>query len=167
MEQWSSSPTVSPLHGCPKVKACNLIIIQILFNTGCLGVFYTSLRNLLQGLTTILVKKCFLMSSLSLHWHTLNSIHTSATGYWGKSSAPPFPFCLLKKLQRTMRSPLSLLFFQNREARSPYLLVMGHSFQHFSSLVAFLWTHSRTFTSFLNCGVQTCTHYSRWGWTNA
>ena len=33
----------------------------------------------------------------------------------------------------------------------------------FTSFVALVWTHSRTFTSFLNSGAQTCTSCSRWG----
>ena len=31
-----------------------------------------------------------------------------------------------------------------------------------TSFVALLWAHSRTFTSFLNCGAQSCTQCSMW-----
>ena len=36
----------------------------------------------------------------------------------------------------------------------------------FTSFVAFLWMHSSTSISFLNCGAQNCTWYSWWGRTN-
>lgn len=61
-----------------------------------------------------------------------------------------------------MRSPL--LFSKLEKPK-----VLSHSSQDIlSSIVAFLlWTHWRTFTSFLNCGAQNCTKYSRWGHTSA
>ena len=66
-----------------------------------------------------------------------------------------------------MRSPLSLLLSKLDKPK-----VLSHSSQDmpsntFTSFVAFLWMHSRTFTSFLICGAQNRTQYSRWGSTNA
>ena len=54
-----------------------------------------------------------------------------------------------------------LLFFKADKPK-----VLSHSSEDipsspFSSLFALLWTHSRTFASFLNCGAQNCTQYSR------
>ncbi|KAK4824371.1 hypothetical protein QYF61_014031 [Mycteria americana] len=60
-----------------------------------------------------------------------------------------------------MRSPLSLLFSKLDKPK-----VLSHSSQDMpsspsTSFVALLWMHSRTFTSFLICGAQNCTQYSR------
>ncbi|KAK4829029.1 hypothetical protein QYF61_001804 [Mycteria americana] len=66
-----------------------------------------------------------------------------------------------RNLQRAMRSPPSLLF-----SKLDHPKVLSHSSQDmpsspFTSFVALLWTHSRTFTSFLNFGAQNCPQYSR------
>ena len=50
--------------------------------------------------------------------------------------------------------------------------VFSHSSQDIPSspstiFVALLWTHLRTLTSFLNCGAQNFTQYSRWGLISA
>jgi len=52
-------------------------------------------------------------------------------------------------------------FFQTRKAQSLVLLFTGHAFQPFHQFVALLWKHPSAFTSFLNCGAQNCTQYSR------
>ncbi|KAK4816063.1 hypothetical protein QYF61_011071 [Mycteria americana] len=112
---------------------------KCLLNTDRLGASTTSLGSLFQGLTTLSEK----------------------------SSAPPSPPPLLRKLQRATRSPLSLLFSRLDKPR-----VLSHSSQDMpsspvTSSVALRWTHSRTFTSFLNGGAQNCTQRSRGGHTSA
>ena len=74
--------------------------------------------------------------------------------YRDENSAPQSPLPLLMKLQRPMRSPLNHLFSKLDRTR-----VLSHSSQDissspFTSFVALLWMHSRTLTSFFNCGVQ-------------
>ena len=141
---------------------------KCLFNTDRPGALTTSPGSLFQGLTTLWVTKCFLMSHLILPWCSFELFsHVLSLDPRGKSSAPPFPRPLLRKLQRPMRSSLSLLFSKLDKPR-----VLGHSSQDTpssssTSFVALLWTHSRTFTSFLNCGAQNCTQCSRRDRTNA
>ncbi|KAK4829643.1 hypothetical protein QYF61_005936 [Mycteria americana] len=126
-----------------------------LLNTDRLGASTTSPGSLFQGLTTLSVKKCFLMSSLNLPWCSFEPFpDILSLDLREKSSASPFPRPFLRKLLRAMRLPLSLLFSKLDKPKdipsSP-----------FTSFVALLWTHSRTFTSFLNCRAQNCTQYSR------
>ena len=66
-----------------------------------------------------------------------------------------------------MRSPLSLLFSKLDKPEVLSCSSWDMPSSPFTSFVALLWTHSRTFTSFLNCGAQNCTQASRWGRTNA
>lgn len=49
---------------------------------------------------------------------------------------------------------------RTRKAQCPQPLCTGHAFQ------PYLWTHSSTFTSFLNGRAQNCTQYTTWGYTN-
>ena len=78
-----------------------------------------------------------------------------------KSSAPPSPLPLLRKLQRAMRSPLSLLFSKLEKPKDLSYSSQDIPSSPFTSFVALLWMHSRTFTSFLNSWTQNCTQYSR------
>jgi len=76
-----------------------------------------------QGLTTLLVKKCFLMSSLNLPLCSFKPFPgTLSLDTREKSSAHLSPCPLLRKLQRAMRSLLSLLFSKLDKSR-----VLGHS----------------------------------------
>lgn len=71
--------------------------------------------------------------------------------------APPPPIPLLKKLQRAMRSPLSLLFCKIDKPKVPSHSSQLLAFSPFTCFVAFHWMRPRTFTSFLNCVPQNCT----------
>ena len=119
-------------------------------------------------LTTLSVKKCFLMSSLNLPWCSFEPLpRIRSLEHREKSSAPPSPRPLLRKLQRAMRSPLNLLF--SKLDKPGVLSCSSHDMPSSpsTSFVALLCTRSRTFTSFLSGGAQNCTQYSRWGPTNA
>jgi len=84
---------------------------KCLLNADRLETSTASLGSLFQCLTTLLVKKCFLMSSLNLSWCSFEPFPcVLSLDPRGKSSAPRSPLPLLRKLQRAMRSPLSLLF---------------------------------------------------------
>ena len=52
-------------------------------------------------------------------------------------------------------------FLQTRQTQSPSPHIIGHAFQPFHQLCAFLWRHSRAFTSFSSCGAQNCTHVAQ------
>ncbi|KAK4823085.1 hypothetical protein QYF61_025707 [Mycteria americana] len=72
---------------------------KCLLNTDGLGASTTSLGSLLQCLTTLLVKKCFLTSSLNLPWHSFEPFpHVLSLDTREKRSAPPSPLLLLQKL---------------------------------------------------------------------
>lgn len=75
-----------------------------------------------------------------LHLHFLSS--TSCREHWGHLSAS---FSL---------SWASLELLSGNKSPSP-----------FSSFAVLLWTHPRTWVSFLNCGAQNYAQYSRWGCT--
>lgn len=144
-----------PLKHCDKLKAVT-----------------TSSGSLLQCLIALSVKKCFLMSSLTLPWHSFLSFPCiPSLGSREKRWTSLTP--MLRKLYRTTRSPLSLLFpelekptvlcdfSQNSSPRALTSLLpsLGHiqELSHPSSLI--LW--------FLNHKAQNCTQRSRRGCTNA
>jgi len=141
---------------------------KCLLNTDRLGASTSSPGSLFQCLSTFSVHKCFLMSRINLPWFSFEPFPcVLSLDPREKSSAPPSPHPLLRKLQRAMRSPLSLLFSKLDDPK-----VLSRSSQDMpcssaTSFVALLWTHSRAFTSFLTCGVPNCTENSRQGCTNA
>lgn len=95
----------------------------------------TSLGSPFQGLTTLSVKKCLLMSNQNLPWHSFKQFPCILSqDTREKRSAPPSPFLLLRK----------------RQKNSP-----------FTNFVVLFWTHSRISISFLNHGAQNSTQYSK------
>lgn len=137
------------------------MVLRALSNsTDRLGSPTTPLRSLLKCLTTLPVRKCFLMTSLYFSGYGFEPFPcTLPSGTKERRSAPPSPLLLLRKLYRATRSPLSLLFSEVDKPR-----VLSHSPQAipsspFTSTVAFLWMHSKTLTS-LNCKPQNCTQFS-------
>ncbi|KAK4831211.1 hypothetical protein QYF61_016048 [Mycteria americana] len=102
----SSSLTVSPTPPCllNHVLKCH---IYMFFNSSRDGDFTTSLDTLFQCLTTLSVKKFFLISNLNLPWCNLRppplvlSLVTWEKRLTPTSLQPPF---------RMIRSPLSLFF---------------------------------------------------------
>jgi len=80
-----------------KLKHVVECIVQMPLNR--LGASTTSLGSLFQGLTTLSVKKCFLVSRVILPWHSFQPLpHVPSLGTGEKSSAPPSPLPLLRKL---------------------------------------------------------------------
>ncbi|KAM6383748.1 large ribosomal subunit protein mL39 isoform 2-T2 [Alca torda] len=71
---------------------------------------------------------------------------------WEKSSVPPCPLPFLRKLQRAMRWPLSLLFSELDKPKVLSCSSWNITSRPFTSFVGLLWTLSRTLTSFLNYG---------------
>jgi len=72
---------------------------KYLLNTDGLGASTTSLESLFQCLTNLSVKKCFLMSSLNLLWHSFEPFpRVLSLDHREKTSAPPSPHPLLGKL---------------------------------------------------------------------
>lgn len=166
MEQWSSNPTVLALHDYPKVKACNLIIIQMLFqHWQTWGIHHLSNKPATQ-FDHPLSKEMFPRVQSNLHWHTLNHIHTSCLWIPGRRSQHlPLASTSSRSCREQWSHPLAP-FFQTRQAQSPYLLLIGHYFQLFYRPCCFLLDKFKNF-HILNCGAQTCLHYSRWGCTIA
>ena len=86
---------------------------KCLLNPDRLGASTSSLGSLFSSLTTLSVKKFFLMSGLNLPWCSFEpfpcilSLDTRE-----KSSAPHFPCPLFRKQWRAVRSPLSFLSFK-------------------------------------------------------
>lgn len=121
-----------------------------------------------QCLTVLSVNKCFLMSSLNLPLRSFEpSPHVLLLDPREKRSAAPFPCPFLGKLQRAMRSLLSLLLSNLAKPRGHSRSSQDTASSPVTSFVALLWTQSRTFTSFLNCGAQHCAQCSRRGCTSA
>ena len=139
------------------------MLSKCLLNADRVGASTTSLGSLSQCLTTPSVKKCFLLSSLNLPWCSFESFaRVLPLDPREKSSAPPSPRPLLRKLQRAVRLPLGLLLSKPRVlSRSSQDMPSSPS----TSFAAFLWMHSRTFMCCLNHGAQNCRQCSRWGRT--
>lgn len=96
-----------------------------LLNTDWLGTSTTPLRNLFQCLTMLLVKKCFLISPMNVHWHSFESfLHDLSLDIRNKSSAPPSTVPLL----RSWREASQLPFLRTRQTQSRQMLLMGRSF---------------------------------------
>ena len=118
----------------------------------------------MQGLTALLLKKGFLMSSLNLHWRSLEPFpRVPSLDPREKSLAPPAPLPCLGKRRRAMRSPLGFLYSQLHQPKG----LSRSSREVPSGPVTLLLTHSSTCTSFLNGGAQNRTWRSRRGRTNA
>ncbi|XP_052650883.1 uncharacterized protein LOC128145174 [Harpia harpyja] len=116
-----------------------------------LGASTTSPGNLFQCLTTLSVKKCFLMSSLNLPWRSFEPFpRILSLDPREKSSAPPSPRPLLRKLQRATRSSpsLSLLLSKLDKPKVPSHSSEDMPSSPVTSSVAFFWTHPGTFMSF-------------------
>jgi len=80
---------------------------KYLLNTDRLGASITPLGSLFQCLTTLSVKKRFLMFSLNFPWHSFVSfLCVLSLDPRKKRSAPPYPLPLLRTPQRAMRLPL-------------------------------------------------------------
>ena len=157
-----------------KLKHVKRCIFQMPLDTWTLlaadrpGASTTSLGSLFQCLTTLSVKKCFLMSSVNLLWHSFEPFPCGLSlDTRKKNSAPPSPRPLLRMLWRAMRSPLSLLFSRLNNPKVLSCSSQDFPSSPFTTFVALLWMHPRTFTSFFNGGTQTCTQHPRWGHTNA
>lgn len=73
----------------------------------------------------------------------------------GRRDPHPSSLLLLRKLEKAMESPLSLLFSSKVDLNCSLQLFNPHT------SLSDLWTHSRTFTSFLNYGAQNSREYSR------
>lgn len=85
----------------------------------------TSLGSLLRSLTTLMVKKFYFISSLTLPWCSfVLFFHILPLVPREQRPAPPSVLHLLRRLQRAMRLPLSLLFWRlyNPDVLSPSLL---------------------------------------------
>lgn len=99
----------------------------------------------------LFLKKCCLMSGLNLLWHSFESFPRALLlDTRERSLAPPSLLHLLWKLYRAMWSLFSLLSSKLDKPK-----ILSHSFWDLPSIpatnfVALLWTHPRTFTSFLN-----------------
>lgn len=134
------------------------MLLRALSNsTDRLGSSIIPLRISLQCLTTLPVRKCFLITSLYFSGCSFEpSPCTLPPDTRGKRSAPPSPPLLLRKLYRAMRTPLSLLFSEADKprvlSRSPQAIFSSP----FIGTAAFLWMHAKTLTS-LNCRPQKCT----------
>lgn len=83
------------VQGWLKVKGA----VQVSSDTDRPGASNTSLGSLFQSFTTLLVKKCFLLSSLILSWHSFEPFPMhSVTEYQVEEITTPFSLPLLKKL---------------------------------------------------------------------
>ena len=98
-------------------------------------------------------------------WHSFEPFPVVQSLDTRQNSAPPSPCPLLRKLQRAMRSPLSLLFLKLDKLISCSSQDMPS--RPSTSFAALLWKHSSALTPFLNCGAQNCTQCSRWGRINS
>lgn len=127
--------------------------------TDRLGLSTVPLKSLLQCLTALSVRKCFVMTIWCFSGCSFEPF-PYAPYPWIPERRDPSPLPLLGKLYRAMRSLLSLHFSEVEKPR-----VLSHSPQGipsspFTNIVAFLWMHSNTLTSF-NCRPQNCTECSR------
>ena len=136
---------------------------KCLLNTDGHGAPTNSLGNLFQCVTTLVVKKCFLMSRLLVQLCAI--LLCPGIGTREQSPAPSSTLSLLRKLQSNKVASLSpdLLTGLPKCDWPPFT---GHAFSPVTSFVALLWMLSSTLTSFLYCGAKNCTQYSRVGCTN-
>ena len=84
-----------------------------------------------------------------------------------QSSAPPSPHPLLRRLQRAVRSPRSLLLSKPDRHRALSRSSEDTTARLCPSFGALLRMHSRILKAFLNGGAQNHTQYPRWGHTRA
>jgi len=117
---------VSPIHIAGRAESLNHLvklpdhfradqkqiikdIVQIIV-TDSLEKLTISLGSLFQCLTTLLVKKCFLMSSLNIPWHSFEQFPcVLPLDIREKRSVPPSPLHLLKDLQRAGRKTFMVI----------------------------------------------------------
>jgi len=112
---------------------------KCLLNTDGHGAPTNSLGNLFQCVTTLVVKKCFLMSRLLVQLCAI----------------------LLCPGIGTREQQGHLLFSPDWATQHPQPLLTGHAFSPVTSFDALLWGLSRTLMSFLYCGAQNCRQYLR------
>jgi len=117
---------------------------KCLLNPDRLGALTTSLGSLFQHLTTLSVKKCSLMSSLNLPWHSFEPFpHILSLGT--KRRAQHLPLHVPSRmLQRAVRSPLSLLC--SKTDRNSVLICSSQDMPSSpcTRFFALLWKHSKT-----------------------
>lgn len=117
-----------------------------LFNTDRLRALATS------PVSNLLIKKCFLKSSLNLLQLQITPTHLISISQ-GEEISTSYPTLPPQKPVESNKVTPQVHFISTWQTQSSQHLT-GHSFQPFHSFVAIFWTHSRTFMSFLKCRLR-------------
>jgi len=133
-------------------------------NTDRHGAVLAPLGSLLQCCPTFMVKRFFLVPTLSLPGTALGCSHTCCPWLPGAEHSTSLCFPCSGSAEQTGHFQPPIL--QTRQPNAPSLSSQHVPPSPVTSFVALVWMLSSTLTSFLYCGAQNCTKYSRWGRTN-
>ncbi|KAK4832076.1 hypothetical protein QYF61_020632 [Mycteria americana] len=150
-EKWAPC---SPFQGLDLLQAPSNLTLNVARD----GASTTSLGNLFQCFTTLIVKNFFLISSLNLPSFSLKPLPLVLSQQVLLKT--PFKYC-----KAAMRSPQSLLFSRLNNPSSLSLSSQERCSISLIIFVALLWTCSNRSMSFLCRGLQSWTQYWRWGLT--
>ena len=128
----------------------------------------TSLGNLFHCVTTLCVKNFLLISNLNLPCLSLKPFPlVLSLSTLVNSCSPSCLYAPFKYWKATVRSPWILLYSKLNKLSSLNLSSQQRCSSPLIILVALLWTHSKSSTSFLYWRPQAWMQYSRWGLTKA
>lgn len=117
--------------------------------------------QLFQCLTTLLVKKCFIISNLNLPWHNLKAIYSHPVACClGKGTNWPLATPFFQIVVKNSKIPPELPFFHAKQHQFPQPLLIRFVLQ---TLVA-LWTPVGALApQYLSCSERLETEHGVWG----